>query len=129
MSWQLIIAVVALLTAMDVVIIWSIVRFGWGSLPRAFPARDPLADAVSRRHQSFRVNLLNFGFCINVAVDEQHLHLTPIKPLRLLGAKGSSIPWESIRIKKRSPRGRWLTAKAGSHTIKGPAWCLELADE
>ena len=127
MNWSLVIAIVVLLTAMDVVIIWAIVRFGWGPLPRAFPARDPLADAVSRKHQSFRINLLSFGFCINVAVDEQHLHLTPIKPLRAIGAKGSSIPWESIRIEKRPTRGRWLKAKAGSHTIRGPAWCLELA--
>jgi len=128
MSWQLIIALVGLLTAIDAVIIWSIVRFGWGPLPRSFPAQDPLADAVSRKHQSFRINLLSFGFCINVAVDEQHLHLTPIKLLQVLGAKGSSIPWNSIRIEKRSTRGRWLTATAGSHTIRGPAWCLELAE-
>ncbi len=127
MSWHLIIALVGLLTAIDAVIIWSIVRFGWGPLPRSFPAQDPLADAVSRKHQSFRINLLSFGFCIHVAVDGQHLHLTPIKLLRALGAKGSSIPWASIRIEKRSTRGRWLTARAGSHTIRGPAWCLELA--
>ncbi len=129
MNWALVIAIVGLLTAVDAVIIWSIVRFGWGSLPRAFPAHDPLADAVSRKHQSFRINLLNFGFCINVAIDERHLHLMPIKLLRVLGAKGSSIPWDSIRIEKRSIGGRWLTAKAGSHTIKGPAWCLELAEK
>ncbi len=129
MRIALVIAIIGLLTAMDVVIIWTIVRFGWGSLPAEFPGRQPLADAVSRRCQSFRVNLLNFGFCINVAVDEQHLHLTPIKPLRALGAKGSSIPWESIRIEKRSTRGRWLTAKAGSHTLRGPAWCLDLAEK
>lgn len=127
MSWPLIIAIVASLTVVDVVILGMVIRLGWRWLPREFPATPPRVDAVWRRRQSFRIGVLNFGFCIQVAVDEQHLHMVPIKPLRAFGAAPASIPWHSIRIEKHTPGGRWVTVRIGTHTMKGPAWCLELA--
>ena len=127
MSWLLVIAIVVAVTVFDVVILGTLIRFGWRWLPREFPATPPRADAVWRRHQSFQVGLLNLGFCIQVAVDEQYLHLLPIRPLRAFGAAAASIPWHSIRIEKHTAGGRWSTVRIGTHTMKGPAWCLELA--
>lgn len=68
---------------------------------------------------------MNFGFCINVSVDEHHLHLEPIRPLRWCGARRASIPWEAITVQK--PGRLWSTARAGPLTIKAPPWSLELA--
>ncbi len=127
MSWPLIIAIVAAFTVLDLVILGTLIRLGWRWLPREFPATAPRVDAVWRRHQSFRIGLLNFGFCIVVAVDEQHLHMVPIKPLKAFGAAPASIPWHSIRFEKGKPGGRSVTVRIGTHTVKGPAWCLELA--
>ncbi len=127
MTWTSIIVIVGAVTVLDIVVIGTIVRWGWGPLPREFPAKEPRHDAVWRRYQSFRLGLLNFGFCIGVAVDEQHLHMVPIKPLRAFGAAPASIPWHSITIQKHTPGGRWITVRVGTHTLKGPAWCLELA--
>ena len=127
MSWLLIVAIVVSFTAFDVAIIGVLIRLGWRWLPREFPATAPRSDAVWRRHQSFRIGMLNLGFCIQVAVDEQHLHLVPIKPLRACGGKPASIPWDAIRIESRSGRGKWITVRVGTHTLRGPSWCLELA--
>ena len=127
MSWLLVITIVLGVTALDVVILGTLIRLGWRWLPREFPATAPRSDAVRRRHQSFQVGLLNLGFCIQVAVDEQHLHLVPIKPLRVFGAAPASIPWHAISFEKHTPGGRWATVRIGTHKIRGPAWCLELA--
>ena len=82
-------------------------------------------DAVRRGFQTLSVNRLNFGLCINIAVDEQHLHLQPAKAFGWLGARPASIPWDAIEIQK--PGSRWITARCGPHRIKGPAWCMKLA--
>ncbi len=127
MTGTIIIVIVAAVTVLDIVVIGTIVRWGWGPLPREFPAKEPRHDAVWRRYQSFRLGLLNFGFCIHVAVDERHLHMVPIKPLRACGGRPTSIPWDAIRIEKRSARGKWITTRVGKHTLTGPSWCLDLA--
>jgi hypothetical protein len=71
---------------------------------------------------------MNFGLCIHVAVDETHLHLTPARVLRWVGAGPISVPWESIRVKKTSRNGKWTTAFFGPLSVMGPTWCLQLAE-
>ncbi len=127
MTWWQLIAIVGAVTVLDVAIVWAIVHLGWRAWPQEFPARPLRPDAVSRRFQSLRLDIVNFGFSFTVVVDEAHLHLQPAKLMRWVGARPASIPWESITIQKRSPR--WITAHIGRHTIKGPAWCLELAGD
>ncbi len=127
MTTAIVIAIAVCVTALDVMIVFTIIHWGWGPLSREFPATKPGDDAVSRRYQSFRLGLLNFGYCIHVAADEQYLHLVPIKPLRACGGRPASIPWDAIRIEKRSRHGKWITARVGTHTLRGPSWCLELA--
>ena len=127
MTLALVIAIAVALTVLDFVIVVTIIHRGWGPLPREFPAKTPGDDAVWRRYQSFRLGLMNLGYCIHVAVDEQYLHLVPIKPLRVFGGRTASIPWDAMRIEKRSSRGRWITVRIGAHTLRGPSWCLELA--
>ena len=127
MTMAIVIAIAAFVTVLDLVIVVTIIRWGWGPLPRDFPATEPGDDAVWRRYQSFRLGLMNLGYCIHVAADEQYLHLVPIKPLRACGGRPASIPWDAIRIEKRSRHGKWITARVGTHTLRGPSWCLELA--
>jgi hypothetical protein len=127
MTVALVIAITLAVTVLDFVILFTIVHRGWGPLPRAYPARTPDDDAVRRSYQSFRLGLMNLGYCIHVAADEKYLHLVPIKPLRILGGRTASIPWDAIRIENRSRRGKWITTRVGTHTLRGPSWCLELA--
>ncbi len=79
MTWWLLIAIAGAVTVMDVVIVWAIVHTGWRSWPQEFPARPPRPDAVSRRFQSLRLGIMNFGFSFTVVVDEAHLHLRPVR--------------------------------------------------
>ncbi|MGH7131554.1 MAG: hypothetical protein ACREJO_06375 [Phycisphaerales bacterium] len=69
----LIIAAGLLIDAMIV----SAIASAWRPLAEAFPPRTPAADAVAKRRQTFKLDWLNFGGCIHVAVDADHLHLTP----------------------------------------------------
>ncbi|MHC4428453.1 MAG: hypothetical protein ACYS0D_07590 [Planctomycetota bacterium] len=127
MIWWIIVTVVVADVLLVACIIWFILRVSWGKLERLFPAQAPAADAVSRRFQSFRLNLLNLGFAVHVTVDEGHLHLDAVRILRWLGARPMSIPWEQISIVKRHG-SRWTAAKIDSFTLHGPAWCLSLAE-
>ena len=127
MTVAIVIAIAVAVTALDLMIVVGIIHWGWGPLSREFPATEPGDDAVWRRYQSFRLGLLSLGYCIHVAADERYLHLVPIKPLRACGGKPASIPWDAIRIESRSGRGKWITVRVGTHTLRGPSWCLELA--
>ena len=127
MTVAIVIAIAVAVTALDLMIVVGIIHWGWGPLSREFPATEPGDDAVWRRYQSFRLGLLSLGYCIHVAADERYLHLVPIKPLRAFGAAAASIPWQSIRILTHTPGDRWITVRIGTRTMKGPAWCLELA--
>ncbi len=127
MTITLVIGIVVSLTLLEIATFVTVIKLGWGPLPRDFPATEPGDDAVWRRYQSFRLGLLSLGYCIHVAADERYLHLVPIKPLRACGGKPASIPWDAIRIESRSGRGKWITVRVGTHTLRGPSWCLELA--
>ena len=109
------------------VIMWAIIRFGWAPIQKRYPPQAPGNGAVRRACQSFKIDLLSFGYAMHVTVDEIHLHLEPARILRWVGAHSVSIPWSEITLQKRSRNGRWITVKADKWTIQGPAWCLELA--
>ena len=128
MTWYWILFVAAV-TAFDLGLIWAVMKVGWGPWVRQYPPQEPAPDAIQRRFQSFRFGLMNFGYCVHVAVDEGHLHLRPIMPLRWFGAGPISVPWSSIQPGRRSRIGNWLNVKIGKKTVVGPSWCLELAGE
>jgi hypothetical protein len=94
---------------------WGMVHLGWRPWAREYPPHPPAPDAVRRRFQSFRVGMMNLGGAIHVAVDEDHLHLTPVRVLRWIGMSPISVPWGSITIRRR--RGRWVMASAGGRTL------------
>ncbi len=129
MNWLLI---VVLFVIVDLVIAFGLIagslKLVWNPLHLAYPPRTPADDAVRKKLQSFRIGLLNLSYCIHTAVDENHLHLTPAKVVRWLGGKPTSIPWEAIEVLKQSRIGKSMTVRVGTRRLKGPAWCLELAE-
>ncbi len=129
MIWLVImLAVVAADLLIMTLVFWGVVHVAWNGPLGDFPAQPVAPDAVSKPFQSFRLGMANLGGCIHVDADEHWLHLTPVRPLRWLGAQSASIPWDSIHIDKRSGNGRWITARIGRTTLQGPAWCLGLAE-
>ncbi|MDX2132004.1 MAG: hypothetical protein SFY69_08130 [Planctomycetota bacterium] len=129
---QQIILIVAILLAVDALIVWVLLHsfraYTWGPLQQAYPPRDVVEPSVSRNFQSFSFDLFNMGFCVHVVVDEHCLHLRPSALLRLIGCGPMSIPWDAIDFK--GGRGRWLwrRAKIGKVAVMGPLWCMRLAE-
>ena len=129
MHWLLLIpAIIIADLAVMALLVWAILKLGWAPVMRSWPARTPAPDAVVRNYQSFRFGLMNFSLSIRAAADEEHLHLTPGRLLRWVGAGPISVPWKSITVKKRSRSGKWTTASFDGMTVLGPSWCLDLAE-
>jgi hypothetical protein len=122
----IVVSIFALDTLIAAVVGKAVVAALWNPLANKYHAVDPAADAVRKNFQSFRFGAVNMGFCVHVAVDEHHLTLTAIRPLRWLGAKPISIPWDQITMKKRG--SKWSTVHINAKSLHGPAWCLNLAD-
>ena len=109
-------------------IMWWAVSAVWRPLLERYPAHDPAPEAVRRNFQSFRFGAINFGGCVHVAVDEEHLHMMPARLLRWFGATQVSIPWRSITITGGPRFGGMLPASFDGRSVLGPAWCLQLAE-
>jgi hypothetical protein len=92
-----------------------------------FPPSDPRPDAVRRRFQSFKFGLVNLGWCVHVAVDDRHLHLSPTRLARWLGMRAMSVPWEAIEVVGKATIGSSIRVRIAGEEILGPAWCLNLA--
>jgi hypothetical protein len=129
MSWPVIVAIVVVADLLlNGLLVWGLVRAGWGPLTRAYPPREAMEGAVTRTFQSFRVRWLNLGLCIHVTADEHHLHLVPARFLRWFGAGPVSVPWRAITVTHRTPRRATVAATFDALPVRGPAWCLDLAD-
>lgn len=98
----------------------------WNPLATKYTPVEPAPNAVRKHFQSFRFGAVNLSFCVHVAVDEHHLTLTAIRPLRWFGAQPICIPWDQITMKKRG--NKWSTVVTSTKSLQGPAWCLNLAD-
>lgn len=124
MDLWIILVFVALMMAMDYFVIRTLIRAGWSPLER-FPPQPPGPQSIRRNFQSFRIGLCNYGCCIHAEADDTHLHLHPAAFIRALGCGAVSIPWDQLTITRR--KGKWVDAKIGHTTVRGPAWCLEMA--
>lgn len=122
-------ALIAGATLLEVGLVYVLLRAtigsSFGKLSRAFPFQQPAASAVRRNFQSFRFGLVNAGFSVHVAVDEDHLHLMPAAILRWSGAQPASVPWSQVELKGKV--GSFRHAKVGGVDLYGPRWCLDLA--
>ncbi|MEM1330476.1 MAG: hypothetical protein AAGG07_07940 [Planctomycetota bacterium] len=107
-------------------VVRALVKGAFNDMARAHPATDPLPDAVSKRFQSFQIGIVNLGLCVHVAVDDECLHLTPIKLFRCIGALPSSVPWSAVEPVGK-PGKRRAKVKIGMTQLRGPAWALSLA--
>lgn len=122
------VVLVLLFVAVDAVVIGALIAWMASTLreiPARFPYRPPLPGSVRREFQSFRIDLVNVGWGYHIEVDEVCLHLFPARFERWLGVAPASIPWGDITLVSSGRFG--CTVKVRSWTIRGPAWCLELA--
>lgn len=128
-SWAVPIFVLAVILA-DLAILLLILRAvspNWNDPLRDFPAVPPAPDAVRRDFQSFRVDAINLGWCVHVAVDQAHLHLLPALLPRATGFRAASVPWDRITpVGPAALKNFRVTINRTNFT--GPAWALRLTD-
>jgi len=108
------------------VLVPRVVMSVWAPIGDRFPAVEAAPDAVRRNFQSFKIGLLNLGWSLHVAVDDEHLHLYPALLPRLWGVTPVSVPWPEITDKGAALFGQRRVRIRATELI-GPAWCLELA--
>lgn len=97
----------------------------WNPVLVPYPKRNPLPGAVTRNYQSFGLGIVNMGGSIHAAVDDDHLHLTPLAVWRWLGARPTSIPWSVLSPVGRTGRVARVGGPRGCK-LEGPAWCMSL---
>lgn len=98
----------------------------WRPMLGGFPPQPAALDAARRRYQSFSIGVVNMGFSIHVAVDDDFLHLEPLWIWQVLGACPVSIPWSAITPAPQSAVVLFGRAvRVNGHTLVGPKWCLE----
>jgi hypothetical protein len=81
---------------------------------------------VRRDFQSYRFGIVNLGLSVHTTVDEAFLHLEPVRPLRLLGIRPISVPWDRVEPVRWRGR-RHAEVRIGSQRVLGPRWALGLA--
>jgi hypothetical protein len=124
--------VIGLVVVFDLLLLPLILRVAFqsslGALAAKYPAVEPRAECVRRNFQSFSFGMVNLGMGVHVAVDEDYLHLLPVKLVRLFGVQGASVPWDAIELRDGRVRQRgFVSARIGGQSVMGPRWCLEIA--
>ncbi len=113
-------------------VIWFILRAAvnsrWNILADRFPAQPPEPDAVTKRFQSLNFGVLNLGGCVTITVDSNYLHLQIWHFFAWIGARPMSVPWAEIKPLK-GHNNKITRVKILDLTVRGPAWCLSLADQ
>lgn len=99
----------------------------WRPLFTRYPPQRPSLGAERRRFQSMSIGIVNMGFSVHIATDEEFLHLEPLGVWQVLGACAASIPWSALvpasPAANFSPFGVAVTLDG--QTITAPKWCLE----
>jgi len=114
---------VGLILLIDSVVVGSIfyaVSQTMRDLSSKFPPMEPLPDSVRRRFQSFKIGLINLGWCVHVAVDERYLHLTPTRLARWFGVRAMSVPWEAIEVVGKAAFGSSIRVRIAGEEILDP---------
>lgn len=101
----------------------------WKPLEKRWPHQPVQSDAVSRGFQTFWFGpIARYNLCLHATVDEQHIHITPMAPMRWLRARPISLPLDEMSEVRRTAIPTLMQARLGDRRIHGPAWCLSLAD-
>ncbi len=122
MTTSQVIALVAAIVLIDGIVLFGIRAWMKGlfeELARAYPPRPIRAGAQRKRYQSIGVNSTNFGGCIEIATDDEHVHIRPMGLARLFGALDLSLP--------RAPFAEAPPAFGGARKAKLGKWTIAVS--
>jgi hypothetical protein len=126
----IVIAIVLMMVGMDIAVIGAFIRLSWQPLEKRYPETSLKSPSVRKNFQTFAIGMVNFGWCVHVELDDDHLHMIPARFLKWFGCRTISIPWQAVQAGlefDRHPRRFTRKMKLGSQTIAGPKWCLDAA--
>jgi len=126
--WWIIMMVVALIVAIPVFAFWIIHLAAWRPLMNRHHAQPIRSGAVSKSFQSISFgSLMRFNNCLTLVADDEHLHIVPFAPLKWVGARRISLPWNRMMRVSQSRLNGMIKVKLGDRFLSGPEWCMKLA--
>lgn len=125
---QVLLILSALIIAGNFANVYLLTFMLWKPLEKRWPARPVAADPVTRNFQTFWFGpIARYNWCLHASVDEWHIHITPMAPMRWLGAKPISLPLDDITELKPTLVPGLTQCTLHGRRIVGPTWCLKLA--
>lgn len=123
----LIIALIPVELAVGLTIAGLMLNTVWFPIQKAFPEKRVLEPSFQKYYQSLSFGWVNAGFCYHITLDDEHLHIVPVRLLRWLGQQQASIPWEDIELSKKQPMSkRFARVNIAKSEVVAPAWCFEM---
>ena len=95
---------------------------GWKKLAATYPGQAPAPNARTGFGSCGFHTLGNYNNCVRWASDDDHLHISLVKPFAQMGHPPISIPWAVIDIVDSKPGwGGFAKIKADNVPIRIPA--------
>lgn len=125
-AWIVLILIPIELTV-AVVVVKALLGNAWRPIEQAFPEKPKMEPNFQRYYQSLSFGIVNAGFSYHITIDDEYLHLAPVRPLCWLGLRTASIPWGEIQFHKKQPMSkRFARVVIAKQDVVAPAWCFEM---
>lgn len=98
---------------------------GWKRLSRDYPARTPAPTARKGFGSAGFYALPNYNNCVRWKADEEHLHLSLVRPFQWMGHPPLSIPWAVIDIDPAPPKWGFKQLRIDNIPVRVPAKAVQ----
>lgn len=115
--------VIAIFIVVDAIVVYAVFSMcsaAWRELARDFPL-NAHASGPWREFQSVSIDMFNFGFCVHICADADHVHIAPTKFLRLMRVTPISIP-RAAMLEVKPSVFRTAKVKLSKRTLVLPRW-------
>lgn len=130
MTTPQVLLLVGIFALVDLVVVGAVFQMAahyWNELGKGCDYVQPRPGSVRKDFQSMKIGVFNYGSCLHIAVDENHLHLYPAKIIRWVGGRSFSIPWDKVEPDASRPQRRLWPARVNGQKVLAPAWALRIA--
>jgi hypothetical protein len=130
MNVWLVLGVVLFDVILMATLVGTLSRVCWGTFLMAFPPKPILQDHLRRNYQSYSIGIFNLGWCIHTVIDDEHLHLIPIRLLQWFGCSKVSVPWDQVHEHPSPGKSKSMVrVKIANQVVYGPRWALDCRTE
>ncbi|HLP85797.1 MAG TPA: hypothetical protein VK157_15710 [Phycisphaerales bacterium] len=127
--WIVVLLLVGIMLPIEIAVVYALLRGPvqdvFNRLHAKYPPQQIGDGAIRRNFQSAKKDIVNLGFCVHFAVDDQFVHVMPAAVLRWAGAKGSSVPVDVVSAKQSDMS--YAEIVFDDVTLVGPTWVVREA--